>query len=217
MFTCHHGKAYAQSTNGGDDLQPWQYWISSRGQLIRGEPLCSVLCEGLTTPHRRKPACNEKLQRISRWLLHFGTAKVKENGHEILNLEWKEPPQATITANNHNGISKVWVRFSRSTGGQVEEGWHWTTCSLCTSFHGKWMKWINPKGIGHQQQLLENFNELYGNRRSIAQFIWDRHLSTYRANSLLGKTSTEYCTVFSSIMIKLWKYLCCILLHSKQK
>jgi len=27
-----------------------------------------------------------------------------------------------VTANSRNGISKVWVRFSRSTGSQVEEG-----------------------------------------------------------------------------------------------
>jgi two-component sensor histidine kinase len=42
---------------------------------------------------------------------------------------------------------------------------------VCTSFHGKGMKRINPKGIGLQQQLLENFSELYGNRRSTVQFI----------------------------------------------
>jgi hypothetical protein len=33
------------------------------------------------------------------------------------------------------------------------------------------MKIINLKGIVLQQQLVENFSELYGNRRSIAQFI----------------------------------------------
>jgi len=71
------------------------------------------------------------------------------------------------------------------------------------------MKRINFRGIGLQQQLLENFSEVYGNRRSIAQFIRDRHLSIYQANitdignNLLGKTSTEYYTICSSLTMKL--------------
>jgi len=52
----------------------------------------------------------------------FWNSQSKGKWNEILNLKWKEPLRDTITANSSNGISKVWVRFSRSTGRQMEEG-----------------------------------------------------------------------------------------------
>jgi len=48
------------------------YCISSRGEPTRDDPLGWELGEGLTTPHRKNPACYETLHRASAGSCEYG-------------------------------------------------------------------------------------------------------------------------------------------------
>jgi hypothetical protein len=59
------------------------YAVNSRGQPTKGGSPSWALGKGLTTPHRNKPACYEKLRRASFLDGFFGTTSAAENW-----LEW---------------------------------------------------------------------------------------------------------------------------------
>jgi hypothetical protein len=92
---CHHSVAHPRVADGRDDLQLWRLAANILNKQprtnARGSPPAWGLRVRLTTPHRKKQICYEMLQKASDLDGFFGsTTQVKEYGHEIWNMEYKE-------------------------------------------------------------------------------------------------------------------------------
>jgi len=53
--------------------------------------------------------------------------KSNGNGYPMWNAEWQECLYAMFVGNSNMGISKIYIRFSGSTGGQTRNRIYWTT------------------------------------------------------------------------------------------